>query len=61
MLAERMFEGVVTSKGHVIQGLMYFALRMSNSIVEVQIGPKEFVEGLVAFDSWDRCQVSHCK
>jgi hypothetical protein len=44
MLRERMFEGVVGSKGHMIENLMYFPLKVGNAIVEVQIGPKEFVE-----------------
>jgi hypothetical protein len=44
VLAERMFEGTVTGKGHIIEGLMYFPLRTANTLVEVQIGPKEFVE-----------------
>ena len=45
VLAEQVYEGTVGSKGHVVDGLMYFALRMSNSTVEVQIGPEEFVKG----------------
>jgi hypothetical protein len=45
VLAERMFEGTVASKGHIIEGLMYFPLLSSaDTVVEVQIGPKEFVE-----------------
>ena len=44
VLKERMFEGVVASKGDVVEGLMYFPLKMANGIVEVQIGPKEFVD-----------------
>ena len=44
VLAERIFEGTVASKGHIIEGLMYFPLRTANTLVEVQIGPKEFVE-----------------
>ena len=44
VLAERMFEGTVASKGHIIEGLMYFPLRTADTVVEVQIGPKEFVE-----------------
>jgi hypothetical protein len=44
VLKERMFAGVVESKGHPIGDLMYFSLKMANGIVEVQIGPKEFVE-----------------
>jgi hypothetical protein len=44
VLAEKMYEGTVASKGHIIEGLMYFPLRMADAMVEVQIGPKEFVE-----------------
>jgi len=43
-LAERMFKGTVTSKGYVIEGLLYFPLRTADVLVEVQIGPKDFVE-----------------
>jgi hypothetical protein len=44
VLAEKMYEGTVASKGHIIEGLMYFPLRTADTVVEVQIGPKEFVE-----------------
>jgi hypothetical protein len=44
MLNERMFKGVVASKGHIIEGLMYFPLKTANTMIEVQIGPKEFVD-----------------
>jgi hypothetical protein len=44
MLAERMFAGTVAGKGHIIDGLMYFPLWTADTVVEVQIGPKEFVE-----------------
>ena len=44
VLAERMFEGIASSKGHIIEGLMYFPLRTANTMMEVQIGPKQFVE-----------------
>jgi len=44
MLKERMFEGTVASKGHIIEGLMYFPLRTANTVMEVQIGPNEFVD-----------------
>jgi hypothetical protein len=44
-LAEQVYEGTVGSKEHVVDGLMYFALRMSDRTVEVQIGPEEFVQG----------------
>jgi hypothetical protein len=41
--AEQVYQGSVGSKGHVVDGLMYFPLRMSDSTVEVQIGPEELV------------------
>ena len=44
VLAEQVYEGTVGSKGHVVDGLMYFALRISDRTVEVQIGPEEFVQ-----------------
>ena len=44
VLKERMFKGVVASEGVIIEGLMHFQLKVTNAIVEVQIGPKEFVE-----------------
>jgi hypothetical protein len=44
MLSERVFKGIVASKGHVIEGLMYFPLRTAKTMMEVQIGPREFVE-----------------
>ena len=43
-LAERMFKGTVASKGNVIEGLLYFPLKTADGMVEVQIGPKDFVE-----------------
>jgi hypothetical protein len=44
VLDERMFEGTVVSKGYVIDGLMYFPLKTATGVLEVQIGPKDFVE-----------------
>ena len=44
VLSERVFKGIVASKGHIIEGLMYFPIRTANTMMEVQIGPKEFVE-----------------
>jgi hypothetical protein len=44
VLKERMFEGIVASKGRITEGLMYFPLRTANAMIEVQIGPKEFVD-----------------
>src|SRR5579864_2440176 len=42
--AEQVYEGAEGSKGHVVDGLMYFTLRMSDRTVDVEIGPEEFVE-----------------
>jgi hypothetical protein len=42
--AERIFEGVVPGKGHIIDGVMYFPLKTADNILEVQLGPKEFVQ-----------------
>jgi hypothetical protein len=42
--AERIFEGIVAGKRHIMKGLMYFPLRTADTVVEVQLGPKEFVE-----------------
>jgi hypothetical protein len=42
--AEQVYEGTVGSKGHIVDGLMYFALRTSGRSVEVQIGTEEFVD-----------------
>ena len=44
LFKERTFEGTVASKGHIIEGLMYFPLKTANTTMEVQIGPQEFVE-----------------
>jgi len=44
LLKERTFEGIVASKGQVIEGLIYFPLKTANTMLEVQIGPKEFVD-----------------
>jgi hypothetical protein len=44
VLSERMFKGIVASRGHIVEGLMYFPLRTASTMMEVQIGPKEFVE-----------------
>jgi hypothetical protein len=44
VLAERIFKGTVPGGGFVRDGLVYFPLRTAEATVEVQIGPKEFVE-----------------
>src|SRR5262245_4465847 len=44
LFVERIYEGTVASKGHEIEGMMYFPLLTGNDILEVEIGPKEFVE-----------------
>jgi hypothetical protein len=42
--AEQVYEGMVGSKSHVVAGLMYFTLRVSDRSLEVQIGPEAFIE-----------------
>ena len=42
--AERSFEGFVVGKAHIIAGVMYFPFKTGDTIFEVQLGPKEFVE-----------------
>ena len=42
--AEQVYEGTVGSKGRVVDGLMYFTLRMSDRTIDIEIGPEEFVE-----------------
>src|SRR5262245_37364582 len=44
MFVERVYEGTVASKGHEIEGMMYFPRLTDIDILEVEIGPKEFVE-----------------
>jgi len=44
VLAERVFEGSVQSKPYTIERIVYFPLRTAETVVQVQIGPKEFVE-----------------
>jgi hypothetical protein len=42
--AERILEGIVAGKRHIMEGFMYFPLKTADTIVEVQLGPKEYVE-----------------
>jgi hypothetical protein len=42
--AERIFEGFIAGKGHIMDGLMYFPLKTADTVVEVQLGPKGFVQ-----------------
>jgi hypothetical protein len=44
VLAERVFEGAVENRAYLIDGLLYFPLKTSDATVQVQIGPKEFVD-----------------
>jgi hypothetical protein len=43
MLAERVFKGWVASKPHTIDHFVYFSLKTPDSVVEVQLGPEEFM------------------
>jgi hypothetical protein len=42
--AERTFEGMVTRTAHSIDGTMYFTLKTTDTDVEVQLGPRNFIE-----------------
>ncbi len=44
VLAEWVFEGSVESKPYMIAHIVYFPLRTGNSVVQVQVGPKDFIE-----------------
>src|SRR5262249_35440528 len=44
VMAERAFIGSAESKPYVLNQLMYFPLKTEDSVVLVQIGPKDFVE-----------------
>jgi hypothetical protein len=46
LMAERTFEGTIASTGHVIDGFMYFPMKTSDKTMEVQLGPKGFVESV---------------
>ena len=41
--AERTFEGAILSKGHEVEGLVYVPVRTMDEILEIQIGPREFI------------------
>jgi hypothetical protein len=42
--AERTFGGMVTRPAHPIAGTMYFTLKTAEADVEVQLGPRDFIE-----------------
>jgi hypothetical protein len=44
VLDERVFEGSVESKPYTIEHIVYFPLRTGDSVVQVQVGPKDFIE-----------------
>src|SRR5215470_4787209 len=44
VLTERVFEGAVEGKLYMIERIVYFPLRTGESVVQVQVGPKDFVE-----------------
>src|SRR5438128_9961215 len=44
VLAERVFEGSVESKPYMIEQIVYFPVRTANSVLQVQVGPKDFIE-----------------
>src|SRR5262245_48677396 len=46
VMTERTFEGTIASTGHVVDGFMYFPMKTSERTIEVQLGPKGFVESI---------------
>jgi hypothetical protein len=42
--AECLFEGTVATTRHVLQGVVYFRLKTSDAMFEVELGPRGFVE-----------------
>jgi hypothetical protein len=41
---ERTFVGMVARSAHAVEGVMYLSLQMPNSTMEVEIGPRGFIE-----------------
>jgi hypothetical protein len=44
VMAERQFEGTADKRPYVLEGRVYFSLRMANKMTDVLIGPKDFVD-----------------
>src|SRR5262245_54166962 len=44
VMAERVFEGIVQDKPYLMGEMFYVPLRILESTVQVQIGPRKFVE-----------------
>jgi hypothetical protein len=44
LTAERTFDGMVTRTAHSIEGTMYLTLKTAAGDVEVQLGPRSFIE-----------------
>jgi hypothetical protein len=44
LAAERTFEGIVARTAHSIDGTMYFTLKTADTDMEVQLGPRSFIE-----------------
>jgi hypothetical protein len=43
--AERLIEGTIAGKGHIMDGLMYFPLKTKDKVLEMQVGhAEEFLE-----------------
>jgi hypothetical protein len=41
--AERMYYGTAASAGYVVKGVLFFPLMVDQRVVDVELGPKEFV------------------
>jgi hypothetical protein len=42
--AERTFEGFVTGKEYMLDGVVYIRVKTADALLEVQLGPKESIE-----------------
>jgi hypothetical protein len=43
VMAERMVDGEAAGPGHVTDGIVFFPLRTGDRVIEVELGPKDFV------------------
>jgi hypothetical protein len=42
--AEQMFEGIAARAAHSVGGVMYFTLKTADTDIEVELGPRDFIE-----------------
>ena len=46
VMIERTFVGLVASTGHEMEGFVYFPMKVGDRMLEVQLGPKDFMKDL---------------